>query len=579
VSFRNTMKDVAAAGTAAPARWPDRGTVLQWAVAAFTVALVLAPIVPVILQSLMGRPIYDGVGAVTARNYVQLVTSRAVLESVANSLVFGVMTTVIALVIGAGAAIAVGRTDIPGAQWMGELLLWPLYLSQLVMAFGFSIMYGPSGYVTLATQAAFGGAPWNLYTLGGMAVVAAICEAPVTFLYCLNSTRMADAALEDAARISGAGSLRTLWNVTLPLMRPALVYSAILNFTLALELLSVPLVFGGPVGIHFLSTFLYDEGIGASTPNYGVVGAAAVALLAIVTFLVWLQGRLLTNIGRFITVKGKATRPRRFPLGGLRWPLAALMALYVIFGVLAPLAGLALRGVTSFLTPLVPIRELWTADHLKMIVSSPAYVRSITNSIGISLVGGALATVLVALVALITQRSPFRHARALEFVALYPRAVPGLVVGLGFLWAMIVFPPLGILHNTIAILVIAFTMRYLPTGLGAVSPALLQISPELDRAARVAGADWWTTSWAVPLRLLKPALFSAFAVLFICFFKDYATAVFLFAPGSEVIGTTLLSFWIQGDTGPVAALAMLQVLLTFLFVYGARFALGVRVYG
>jgi len=223
--------------------------------------------------------------------------------------------------------------------------------------------------------------------------------------------------------------------------------------------------------------------------------------------------------------------------------------------------------------------EVWTLAHLKMIVSYPTYVRSILNSIGIAVFGGGLATLLVALVAIITQRSPFRYARTLEFVALYPRAVPGLVVGLGFLWAMIVFPFLGGLHNTIAILIIAFTMRYLPTGLGAVAPALLQIHPELDRAARTAGADWWTTSWAISLRLLKPALVSAFAVLFICFFKDYATAVFLFAPGSEVIGTTLLSFWIQGDAGPVAALAMLQVLLTFAFVYGVRFLFGVRVYG
>ena len=571
--------------TAAPAtgiapRWlVDRGTVLQWTTALFTLALVFTPLVPVILQSLMRRPLYDGIGAFTSDNYLRLLTSETLRQAVGNSLLFAFMTTLLAMLIGAGAAIAVGRTDIPGGKFIGELLLWPLYLSQLVMAFGFSIMYGPSGYLTLGVQAATGEPPWNLYSLPGMAVVAAICEAPLTFLYCLNSTRMADPALEDAARVSGAGSLRTLWAITLPLMRPALVYSAMLNFTVALELLSVPLIFGGPVGIHFLSTFLYDEGIAASTPDYGLVGAAAVALLGIVTLLVWLQGRLLSNIGRFVTVKGKASRPRRFPLGWLRWPVALLLAAYVTLGVLAPLAGLALRSVTSFLTPLVPVWEVWTADHLKMIVSYPTYVRSITNSIGIALFGGGLATVLVALVAIITQRSPYRYARTLEFVALYPRAVPGLVVGLGFLWAMIVFPLLGWLHNTIAILVLAFTMRYLPTGLGAVSPALLQIHPELDRAARTAGADWWTTSWAISLRLLKPALVSAFAVLFICFFKDYATAVFLFAPGSEVIGTTLLSFWIQGDAGPVAALAMLQVLLTFAFVYGVRLLFGVRVYG
>lgn len=573
------MRNAAPAAGAPPARWVDRGTALQWAVAAFTVVLVVAPLAPVVLQSAMGKPLYDGIGAFGPGNYARLFTNPALREAVVNSLVFAFFTTALALVIGAGMAIAVGRTDVPGARLFGEMFLWPLYLSQLVMAFGFSIMYGPSGYVTLAAQAVTGGMPWNLYSMAGMAIVAAICEAPVTFLYCLNSTRMADATLEDSARIAGAGSIRTLWAITLPLMRPALVYSAILNFTLALELLSVPLIFGGPVGIHFLSTFLYDEGIGASTPDYGMVGAAAVALLGIVTLLVWLQGKLLSNIGRFVTVKGKATRPRRFPLGWLRWPLGLLLSLYTVFAVLAPLAGLALRGVTTFLTPLVPITDVLTTAHLQMIVSSTTYVRSIYNSLGIAILGGALATMVVALVAIVTQRSPFRHARALEFVALYPRAVPGLVVGLGFLWAMIVFPFLGPLHNTIAILVLAFTMRYLPTGLGAVSPALLQISPELDRAARVAGADWWTTSWAMVMRLLKPALFSAFAVLFICFFKDYATAVFLFAPGSEVIGTTLLSFWIQGDAGPVAALAMLQVLLTFVFVYGVRLVFGVRVYG
>ena len=118
----------------------DRGTVLQWAVAALTAALVLAPLVPVVLQSLMAKPLYDGVGGFGLANYAKLLTSAALRESVANSLVFAFMTTLLALAIGAGFAIAVGRTDVPGARFFAELLLWPLYLSQLVMAFGFSIM-------------------------------------------------------------------------------------------------------------------------------------------------------------------------------------------------------------------------------------------------------------------------------------------------------------------------------------------------------------------------------------------------------------------------------------------------------
>ncbi|HET7731624.1 MAG TPA: hypothetical protein VFK48_16495, partial [Usitatibacter sp.] len=131
------MSEVATVPTAARAR-VDRGAILQWAIAAFTVVLVVGPLVPVILQSLMGKPLYDGVGAPTLANYGELLTSPAVREAVVNSLVFAFMTTVLALAVGAGFAIAVGRTDVPGGRAMGELLLWPLYLSQLVMAFGFS---------------------------------------------------------------------------------------------------------------------------------------------------------------------------------------------------------------------------------------------------------------------------------------------------------------------------------------------------------------------------------------------------------------------------------------------------------
>src|SRR3546814_14972832 len=86
-------------------------------------------------------------------------------------------------------------------------------------------------------------------------------------------------------------------------------------------------------------------------------------------------------------------------------------------------------------------------------------------------------------------------------------------------------------------------MRYIPTAYGAISPARLQSSPDIDRSARISGADWWTTVRSVVLPLVRPALFTSFALLFIHFFKEYSAAVFLFAPGSEVIGTPLLQFW------------------------------------
>src|SRR3546814_228380 len=144
---------------------------------------------------------------------------------------------------------------------------------------------------------------------------------------------------------------------------------------------------------------------------------------------------------------------------------------------------------------------------------------------------------------------------------------------------MVLVPPMGLLRNSIWIILLAYIMRYIPTGFGAISPMLLQIGPDLDRSARTMGADWWTTCHAILLKLLKPAMFTCFALLFVHFFKEYSTAVFLFAPGSEVLGTTMLVFWTQGQMGLVAALASIQIVLTLVFIVAVQKLMKVKLYG
>ena len=566
-----------------PARsalYRHRGILIQYALALLTAVLVIAPILPVVFQSFLEGPLYDPAWHLTLANYGELFTSPLLGELLWNSLLFSIGTTLIAQVIGAASAILVGRTDIPFRGPLGDMLMWPLFVSHLVLGFGWFLVYGPSGYGTLLFERVTGiEDPWSLYTISGMAVVAGVSQAPLAFLYCLSATTAADPSLEDAARISGAGPMRTLWKVTIPLIKPAILFSAILNFTIALEMLAIPLLFGRPSGIQLFTTYLYVEGILAPRPNYGLVGTAAVLLLLIVTGLVWLQGRMLRESGRFVTVRGKAVRPRQFKLERWKWPLFALLILYVLVAVLVPIGGLLMRAVTSFVTPFIPPWQLLTLEHVEMIFAYPAFRRSIVNTILIAAIGGLVATAFVVALALITHRSEFRFRRALEFLALYPRAVPGIIVGIGFFYAAILLPPMGWLRNTIWILIIAYTMRYIPTGFGAIVPGLLQLDRDLDRSARTVGADWWTTGRSILVSLLKPAMFSCYALLFIHFFKEYVAAVFLFAPGSEVIGTTMLTFWIQGDTGPVSALAIVQVVITVLFVYLARKALGAKIYG
>ena len=273
------------------------------------VVLVAAPLLPVLYQSFLDGALYDDRARLTLGNFVRLTQTDGFGLVLWNTFVLAALTTIVAQVFGTIAAILFGRTDIPGARVLGELFLWPIYLSALVLSFGWYSVYGPAGYFTLFWQTILGDAPWNLYPLGGMAMIAGVSQAPLAYLYCLSSAGMTDPTLEKVARVSGAGTFRTLWRVTPPLMMPAIAYSAVLNFTIGLELLSVPLIFGEPAGINVLTTFLYNISASSPRPDHGLAATAAALMLVVIVFLVWLQSQLLGNTRRFVTLGGKATRP------------------------------------------------------------------------------------------------------------------------------------------------------------------------------------------------------------------------------------------------------------------------------
>jgi iron(III) transport system permease protein len=547
-------------------------------VVAFTVCLVGAPLAVALLQSVRSTPLYEEEWSITLDHYVRLLSNERFWDALSNSLMLGVTGTCTATLLGAAMAILLVRTNIPLRRTFSELLQAPLYVSSLVMAFGWYILYGPSGYLTLAIASLMGEAPWNLYTLTGIGVLAGFALAPVIFLYCSSTLHLMDASLEDAARCSGASPMRAMFTITLPLMRPAILYSLLLCFVGSIELLSIPLIFGTSARIEVFTTFMFREGIGKTEPDYGALAAASVLLLGLMTALVSLHSKVLGNARRYTTVKGKATRPHTIDLGRWRWVAFAAVAAYVLVVIGLPLAGLSFRAFVEFLTPLVPPWDLLTLDHFRALLEQPSYRRAIVNSFLIALFGAALVTVLVMVVVLIIKRSEFRWGRALESIALYPRAVPGIVVGIGFLWVGLTMPGFSLIHGTLFALVLAFTMRDLPTAFGAIAPAITQISRELDQSARTCGADWFTANVRIIAPIARPALLAAYMLAFVSMLKEYASAVFLFAPGSEIIGTVMLQLWANGDFGPVAALAVVQVTATVLTVVSVRRLMGVRLY-
>lgn len=544
----------------------DRGAVIQWAVFLFTVLLVAAPIVVIAVQSLQSGPLYDVDRRWTLDGYGRLFGSAEFHTALGNSLALAFVSTLVATFVGVASAITLVRFDLPGRAWLEAAMLGPIYISQLVLALGWYVLYGPSGYISLMLRQVLGDVPWNLASIPGMGVLGGLAMAPMVMLFCTSSLGLMDASLEDAARSAGASPMRVVRSITLPLLRPAIVYSLLLTFVGGLEMLSVPLVFGWPSGLEFFTTFLLRETMGHADPDYGMLGAAALSLLAMVALLVLVQQKLLAQRQRFVTVRGKAHRPKPIDIGAWRWLLFAGFAIYLLAAVVLPMLALVLRSFVQYLTPLMSPWKFLTLDHFRVLVEQEIYLRSIGNSLVAAAIGAAVTTALIALITAVVQRSEFRLARQLEMVAMFPRAVPGMVVGIGFLWVVLWVPGLQWLHGTLAILVIAFAMRDLPSAYATVAPSFLQVGKEIDQSARVVGASWWQTFRSIVVPLAKPALIACYLIVFVSFVKEYASAVFLYAPGNEVIGTTLLSTWAKGEVGPVAALSVVQLVLTLLLM-------------
>ncbi len=555
--------------------WLPAG-LLQTATWGLAVVLILGPFVPLLYASLRDRPLYEAGGVFTLQPYRDLFGDSAFWHAWVNTLEFAALTTAIAVILGSAFAILCTRTDLPGRRVWGRLVLLPILLPSLGIVLGWIAVWGPGGYLAQYSSQRLHFDTPDIDTIPGMSVVEAARLLPIAFLTCQAALARADSSLEDAARSAGASPARVLRSVTIPMLRPALLNAGTLIFTLAIAALGIPLLLGTPRNINFVSSYLYNTWTNAAAPDPGSVSAGAMVLLVAATVLLVARNRLLGAEARFVSVGGRSGRQDLLSLRLWRWPLAALFALYLLLTTVIPVLGLALMSVVTVLTPLIAPWDLFTWEHWSAL-NDGVFARSIRNSAMIAVVGALAATALVALATLVAHRSRFPLRRSLPFVLLYPRATPGIIIGIGFFWAyLLTGAPGDFFRDSVWGIMLAFCVRNLPLAYVVMYPTLARIGEELDRAGRAAGAGWWTTSRRIVLPLLRPALFAAFILLFVEILNDYDPAVFLVKPGTEVMGATMLTQFLQGSVGPVAALAMVQVAVTVvvLAVFAKVFRIG-----
>jgi iron(III) transport system permease protein len=554
-----------------------RGAWDRIAVVLATGCAVLLPLAIIFYQSFLDAPFFQPSAKLSLSAYRFVLTDSDFHRAFGITLAVALGMTAVAVPLGAFLAFLLVRTDLPGAKWLEPVVLVPLFLSPVVVAFGYVVSIGPVGYVTLWTKEVFGSASWSIYSLTSLIVIAGLTHLPYVYLYTSSALRALSADLEEAASVAGAGTARIAFTVSLPMVWPAILYSGVLVLFLGFELFGLPLILGDPGGLLVLSTYLYKLTNRLGVPSYQLMAVVAVVIIAIAFPLVYMQRALLGASSRFVTVRGKGLSQQPLRLGAWRWAGFGLVLLWLVATVVLPLSGVFLRSIVSSWGEGVRLTQVLTLQNFRDLFDYPNLVRGIVNTLGIGVFGGALAVACYAAIGLATHRWQSGWSKAVDYFVMIPRGMPGLIAGLAFFWVFLFFKPLAPLRKTLASLWLAYSVVWLAYGMRLISSALFQVGPELEEAAVSAGATRGRVTRDVTLPLIRFGLLGSWLLIFMIFVREYSTGVYLLAPGTEVIGSLIVSLWGAGAIDLCAALSVINVVLVAAGLLVAL-RLGVRIH-
>lgn len=546
-------------------------TLPRRAVVALLALSVFFPLGLVLWQSVLSGPFFMPSAQLSLESFVFIFEDPDFWMATRNTLIIAVGMSVIAIPLGAVLAFIMVRTDLPGRRWLETPILIPIFVSPVVLGFGYVVSLGPVGFFSVWFEALFGHVPWNIYSLAAIVVIAGLTHVPHVYLYSSSALRNLGSDVEEAARLSGASPFRVARDVSIPMVSPALLYVGVLVFFLGFEIFGLPLILGDPEGHLVLTTYLYKLTNKLGTPSYHLMAAVATCIIAVTFPLVLLQRALLKSAQRFVAMKGKSARQRPLALGPWKWVALAVIALWLLLTIVVPVSGVALRSVVSSWGAGINLLEVLTLDHFRAVFEEDVMIRSILNSILIGTFGGALAVGGYLLVGLATHRKPDGLSRLVDYIVLTPRAVPGLMAGLAVFWVFLFVPFLAPLRSTLFSVWFAYAVVWLAYGMRLIQSALMQVGPELEEAGRLVGASRARVSLDITVPLIRNGLLGAWLLVFMIFEREYSTGVYLLSPGTEVIGAQIVSLWASGAVDVVAALSLINMLLV-----GAGLALALR---
>lgn len=504
------------------------------------VIFILLPLFKIVQLSLS-----DDKGAFSLAGLSEILHNRSYWQTFLNSLRLGAIVAAIATFVGFIFAFALTRTEMPLKGFFRSIATLPIISPPFVLSLSMIFLFGRQGLITNKLLHIDN---FDVYGLRSLVLVQSISFFPVAYLTLTGILESIDASVEDAALNLGASRWHIFKTVTLPLSVPGIASALLLVFIQSMEDFSNPAVISGrystlAVEAYRLITGMYDTRGGSILAILLVVPTLAAFLLQ----KYWLKGK------SFVTVTGKPSQARKkIKEPHIVWPLFAVCMLISLFIVL--LYGTVLVGafVKTWGINFKP-----TLDHFKYVFSlgwAP-----LKNSITLSVVATPITGLLGMAIAYLVVRKEFIGKRFMEFTSMLTFAIPGTVLGIGYILAFNQKPLL--LTGSAFILIAAFTFRNMPVGIEAGTSTLLQIDKSIEEASTVLGAGSGATFRRITLPLLKQAFFSGLVYSFVRSMTAVSSVIFLVSPKWNVATTRVFSLFEVSKYSDAAAYIVIMIVV------------------
>ena len=532
--------------------------------------LTVSPVVMLLLGSFS-----EGLGAFgtfTLEKYVKSYTDPALIEIIVNTIVFMIGSALVATALALFMTYLNTRTDIPFKVLFQVISIVPMMIPHILFAVSWGLLLNPSnGLINLVLKQILNlqDSPFNIYSLPGMILVEGLLDLPVSYLIIAPAMSSFDVSLEESSKVCGSSNLRTLFKITLPVLRPAILASVTLVAIRSLESFAVPSALGMPGRIYLLSTHIYRIIATGFAADYGMAAAVGMSALAASVTLIVLYRHLTSESEKYVTISARGYRPGLIELHRAKIPLFVVVALLSFILIVLPVLVLLYTSLVPYsMVPSLKAFGMMSWKHWAAVLKDPISLLSLKNSLFLGVVGATLGVALTLFVSYTIVKVRTTASGILESLSFLSFSFPGIVIGVGFMWFFVRTP----LYATIGSLLIGYIATYLPYGIRPLSSAFVQIHRDLEESSRVCGGGMFYTLRRIIVPLLIPGIVSAWILMATMFVRELSVSVVLSRPGNEVLAVQILRFAEDGLWGKLSALGILMIIASTTLVVLASVA-------